>query len=441
MKPVSILFLFAASGLLLAGCHGVPAPGEPQARHEVNTIAGVYRPGNQRPTLPELTPGSGLSNYLAYALLNSPTVEAAFYDWSASVENITIARSRPDPQLTFQAYIEDSLTSLMPGLAWNFPGPGKLRARGAAAAAGSEGKNFAFEAAVLRAAFNLKSAYFKLGELDEQLRLKRETITLLENQERAVHAQNVTGAAALTDVLRVQNELDRGRAEFANLQDSRQSLQANFKAALGLTPNQPDPSAPAQFEISNENPDADELRQIALARNPQLKAMEADVRAAEAGMAVAYRERVPDFNAGLSVEVYHPPFYWPQANMTLPIWRDKLAAEIMQAKANELAAQARLEAGQIELAVNFAGKLLACRETGRNLALLQDQLLPRARQSLEIVRAGYRTGTMDFSNITGAERELLDLQLAAVQTRTEHEIALAELSLMVAGLPPAGAPF
>jgi len=184
----------------------------------------------------------------------------------------------------------------------------------------------------------------------------------------------------------------------------------------------------------------DKLLPTAFARNPQLKAMEADVRAAEAAMVVAYKDRVPDFNAGVSVEVYHPPFYWPQANMTLPIWRDKLAAEIMQAKATELAAQARLEAGQIELVVNFAGKLFACRQTGRDLALLQDKLLPRARQSLEIVRAGYRSGTMDFSSLTDAERGLLDIQLAAVQTRTEHEIALAELSLMVAGLPPANAP-
>jgi hypothetical protein len=47
---------------------------------------------------------------------------------------------------------------------------------------------------------------------------------------------------------------------------------------------------------------------------------------------------------------------------------------------------------------------------------------------------------MDFSSLTDAERSLLDVQLAAVQSRTDHEIALAELSLMVAGLPPANAP-
>ena len=123
--------------------------------------------------------------------------------------------------------------------------------------------------------------------------------------------------------------------------------------------------------------------------------------------------------------------------MTLPIWRDKLAAEIAQAQANELVAKSRLKAAQIDLAVNFAEKSFAYRETSRNVVLIENELVPKARQSLEIVRAGYRAGTMDFSVMTDAERTLLDLQLEAAEARTEHEIALAELSLMIAGVPPA----
>ena len=442
MRPKTLMFvgLFATGGLALAGCRGIQTSGEKQARHDLGTVAGQYRPYKHPPVLPELTADSSLSNYLAFALLNSPTVEAAFYDWSASVESITVTRSLPDPQLTLQAYITDTLTSLMPGLAWNFPGPGKLKARAGVAAAESQGKYFAFESTVLQAAFNLKRAYYQLGLLDEQLRIKREALALLEDQEHAVRAQNVTGTAALSESLRVQSELDRARTDLANLADSRLSVAENFKAALGLTPEQPDPPMPAHFEMSNENPDTDELLRVAFERNPQLKAMEADVRSAEAGIAVAYKERVPDFNAGLSADVYAPPFYWPQAGMTLPVWRDKLAAEVAQAKANELAAKSRLKAAQIDLAVNFAEKSFAYRETGRNLALIENELLPKARQSIETVRAGYRTGTMDFSAMTDAERTLLDLQLEAVQARTDRELALAELSLMVAGVPPANAP-
>jgi outer membrane protein TolC len=441
MKPVAILSLLTASVLVFAGCRGIPAPGEKQARQDFGAVAGQYRPGNRPPVLPELTADSGLSNYLAFALLNSPAVAAAYYDWSASVENITEMRSLPDPQITFQADIMDIVTSVMPGFLQQFPGPGKLKARARLAVTESGGKYFAFESAVLQAAFNQKSAYYRFGLLDDQLRLKLETLALLENQERVVRAQNVAGASSLPELLRAQGELDRVRNEIANLEDSRRPLLENFKAALGLTPQQPAPPAPAHFETGGENPNADELLHFAFAHNPQLAAMEADVRAAEAGIAVAYKERAPDFSLGLMADAKTAPtLFRPLAGMTLPIWRDKLAAEVAQAQANELSAKSRLRAAQIDLTVSFAEKSFAYRETSRNVALIENQLLPQARQSLETVRAGYRTGTMDFSAMTDSERELLDLQLEAVEARTDREIALAELSLMVAGVPPANAP-
>jgi outer membrane protein, heavy metal efflux system len=441
-SKVILLATLAGVGVFaLAGCRGISTPGERQARHDLSAVAGQYRPGNGHPALPELTPDSSLSNFLAYALLNSPTVAATFYDWSASVENITVTRSLPDPQITFQSDIADIVMTVMPGFMQEFPGPGKLKARAAVAGAESRVKYFAFESAVLQTAFNLKNAYYNLGLLDEQLRLKRATLSLLENQERVVRAQIEAGTVTLPDVLRVQSERDRVRTGLVNLEDSRRSLLENFKAALGLTPEQPDPPAPAHFEMGPENPEADDLLRTAFERNPQLAAMAAEVRAAEAGMAMAYKERVPDFSLGLMADVKaSPTMFRPLAGVTLPIWRDKLVAEVAQARANELAAKSRLKSAQIDLAVNFAEKSFTYRETGRNLALIEDELVPKARQSLETVRAGYRAGTMDFSSLTDAERMLLDLKLAAAEARTEHEIALAELSIMVAGVPPPGAP-
>ena len=123
--------------VLFAGCKGTPTPGEKEARSQVQAVAGSYRPEGQKPALPVLTSQSSLSNFLTYALLNQPQVEAAYFDWLASVERITVARSLPDPQLTFQMDIEDVVTSLMPGLMMSFPGAGKLRAAGALAAAES----------------------------------------------------------------------------------------------------------------------------------------------------------------------------------------------------------------------------------------------------------------------------------------------------------------
>jgi len=119
---------------------------------------------------------------------------------------------------------------------------------------------------------------------------------------------------------------------------------------------------------------------------------------------------------------------------------DKIAAEIAEAQANKRVAEARLSAQQISLAVDFAEKIHMYREANRNLLLLQEHLLPRARQSLEVARAAYLSGQLDFLNVIDAERTLFGFQLERVDAQTQRELALAEISLVIAGMPPAGAP-
>ncbi|HEX4264790.1 MAG TPA: TolC family protein [Verrucomicrobiae bacterium] len=426
--------------LLLAGCRGVTQPGERAAREQISTVARVYRPDGRHPVLPNLTTNSPLADFLTYAMLNHSQIEASYYDWSASVERITVERSMPDPKLTFQAYIQHTLTSIMPGLMQDFPGPGKLKAAGNVAAAESTAKYFAFETSVLNTAFSVKQAYYQLWFLNEKIRINQQTLGLLTDLEKIARAENEAGKVTLQDVYRAQMERDRMITEIANLEDSRRPLTAQLKAALGLTRDQPDPPQPSQFVSTPVNLDGDALLDTAFARNPRLKSMEADVRMAEAQIAVARKSKVPDFSAGLQAEVYIPPFYWPSGNMTLPIWRDKIAAQIAAAQANKSAAEARLTADQISVTVDFAMKTYDYREATRQLLLLQEKLIPKSKMSLELARSSYLSGQVDFFNLMDAERTLLNLQLEEVETRTRREITLADLSLSIAGIAPEGAP-
>jgi outer membrane protein TolC len=92
------------------------------------------------------------------------------------------------------------------------------------------------------------------------------------------------------------------------------------------------------------------------------------------------------------------------------------------------------------LTVDFAERTYTYREITRNLALLGEQLIPRARQSLGIARAGYSSGRTDFFDLVDAERTLLDLELSEIEERARREILLAEISLLIQGVPPAHAP-
>jgi outer membrane protein, heavy metal efflux system len=425
---------------LSVGCKG-PAPHSEQvARQDLAAVTETYRPGRAKPKLPELGTNSGLSDFLTFAMLNDPRVEAAYFEWAASVERITTARSLPDPQLTFQMDIQNVVTSIMPGLMATIPWPGKLRAGADVASAQSQAKQLAFQAAVLESAFSVKRAYYQLNFLAEKIRVSQEMLLLLADLEKIARTQNEVGKVTLQDVLRAQIEQDRLRTEVVNLEDSRAALLARFKAALGLKGQDPAPPVPQRFESTAVDLTSEQVLETALNENKTLKGLEAEVRAAQASIMLARKVGLPDFSLGLMADAkMDPTLYRPLGTVTLPIWRDKIAAQLAEAQANSRTVSARLTAEQIALAVACAEKTYLYREASRNLALLRDQLLPKARQSLQVARSGYLAGRIDFFNLTDAERTLLGFELDRVEASTQRELLLAELSLIIQGMPATGA--
>jgi outer membrane protein TolC len=431
-----------AGGILLSGCKGTPTIGEKHVRQQAQALTRIYRPQGQRPALSTLSTNSALGDFLRFAMLNQPQVEASYFDWLAAVERITVARSLPDPRLTFETDIKDIVQTVMPGLMMEFPGPGKLGARARVASGESQARYYVFETRVLQTVVALKRAYYQLYFLDDKVRVNERTLELLADMENIARKQNDVGKATLQDVLRAQMEQDRLQTEIANLQDSRNPLLAQLKAALGLQANQPDPPVPARFETTPLELSPDQILATAYARNPRLKAMEADVRRAEAAISLATKSRLPDFSAGIEADAKsYPVMMRPSLGLTLPIWRDKIAAEIVAAQADKRAAEARLSAEQIMLAVELAEKSYMLRDSVRNLALAQDALLPKAQLALEIAQASYLTGKSDFLDLIDAWRTVLGLELTVVEARTQRELALTDLSFAVAGVAPAQAPF
>lgn len=443
MKAIRYRFLggrtaVAAAALALAGCAGVPAPGEKETREIVARVTERLAPEAQ---LSPLSAHSTHAEALRFAVLNSPRVRAAYFDWVRAVERITVERSLPDPQFSFQADISDMIEAAMPGLMIELPGPQKLKLAGQMAGAEAQVKFHALATEIQQVAFAFKRAYYQLYFLDGRIRVNRETLELVGDLEQIARRQNELGKVTLQDVLRAQIEQDQMSTEITNLEDSRSSLLASYKAALGLPRAAADPAIPAQFETTPLAVDPDQLWERALRQNPRLKTMEAEVRAAEVALQLAGRSRIPDFAVGLEADLKASPLMArPSFGMTLPIWKDKIAAQIAAAQANKSAGEARLAAEQIMLAVELAEKSFMLRESSRNVALLEDALLPKAKQSLEVARAGYLSGQVDFFNLLDAWRTQLDFELKLIEARTQRELALAELALLVAGEPPPSSP-
>jgi len=442
--------LAGAAMLLLAGCSGVPTRTEEAARQDLTEAKSRYRPDDARPPLPTLTQDSGLPDLIQYALLNNPRVASAFYDWAAAVEEITTARSLPDPMLTFSAEISRGIPNLSAGLmtdpGMNWPGPGKLPLRAEAAGAEAMKRRAIFENELLATTLLVKRAYFQMWVLEEKVRRTREIITVVDDAEALTRPRLAVGKATAQDVLRTQIEQDRLRNELANLEDSRSALAARLRAALGVGPEQPLP----EFALRVEPPPStgpygpadfteQSLLETAFARNPRLKEMRSEVQQAMALFQLARKNTVPDYSFGLGVSGgMSPVAVSPSFGITLPIWRDKIAAEIAAGQGRLSAAKARLSAEELDLAVRFAETAYAWREADRAVNLYSQRLLPKAREALDASRAGYAAGVVNlgFLDLQDAARTLLEYHLNQAEAVGQREMVLAEMSLIILGRWP-----
>ena len=427
--------------LVLAGCTGVAGRNERLAREDLQAAENAYRPRGERPALPNLTAQTGLSDLIRYALLNNPKVESAFHDWKAAVEAITAARSLPDPMLTLSAEIANGVQALTPALMTDpmssWPGPGKIPLRAEAAYQEALKKRAAFEGELLMTAMAVKRAYYQTWVVREQVRLTRESLTVVEEAEGLSRERLAAGLVTQQDVLRSQMERDRLRSDLAGLEDSRGPIAARLRAALGISADQEMPEVSPALEPGRPDLTEQSLLAAAFERNPRLKEMRGEVSQAVALYQLARKNTVPDYSFGLGANVMMSPIpVMPSAGVTLPIWRDKIAAEIAGAAAQTQSAKAKLSAEELDLAVRFAETAFAWRQADRQVKLLGERLIPKAKAALDSARSGYAAGMSSFLDLLEGQRTILDYQLGYASAAGEREMVLAEMSLVILGRWP-----
>ncbi|MBI2497468.1 MAG: TolC family protein [Opitutae bacterium] len=439
----SVTVITVASATLLAGCTTTPLAAEKSARADVRSTGAALLAREGRPALPVLRTGSPPDEFVRYAVLNHPSVAAAYHDWRASVEEIAPTRALPEPQLTFEADVADMLMSFMPGLMFDFMGAGKRAAMGREATAAASVAQRGYISVVLNTAAEARKAWIELAFIDEAIRLRELSAGAL-GRLRAIAGTDYTtgrGMGALTDQVRFTNDLARLQSELVTLADRRMAVRARFKSALGLAPADPDPAWPQAVLTPTALPGEDELWRRASATNAGLGRMRAMVEMAVAGVEVARKAGRPDFTLGVMADLKADPLMVrPTATLKLPVWREKIAANIAAAEARRDASVARVTAEQLNLAAELAQMLYMVREADRMIAFIEHTALPNFARTIATAEAGYQSGMSGPAMIPETQLMALAMRLERAAALRERETAVTDLMLLTADVAPAGSP-
>ena len=427
--------------LALSACQGTPTPEESSARKSIQAAESDFRPNGAPPPRIELTPQSPPEDYIRYAIYRNPKVEERFHLWSQAVEQITLARSLPDPSLTFSSEIGRMIESFGPGFTQTFPSRDRLVLAAEAQSHAASARRLEFEREVFRTASRIRTLYFEGAYLEQAITINREILGIATEVETLATSRFRVAQVTLQDVLRPQIERDQIDYEILSLLDSRNTLAARLKEALGMPPAEPDPPLPAAYPANRLELPNEDLLAAAIARNPELRALEAEIREAEALVALARKAGQPDVMVDFELNILSPIFVMPEIGISLPIWRDKIEAGIAAATAFRKAAGARLDAARLEIVMRLAEWLFLYRDANRRLTLLGERLIPKASQSLEIARTSYPTARADLTSLLDAERSLYAFRLAESRARMEREVAVSQVLLELLARLPVPAPF
>ncbi len=382
-----------------------------------------------------------LSEYLRYAALDNAGLKAAFEEWKAALEQIPQAKALPDPRFTYGYFTEQIMTRQQVEVMQMFPWFGKIAARTDAAAAAAKAAQSRYEAQQVRLFSEVKRAFYEYAYLAGATRVAKENLALMQHFEEVARTKHLTAAASHPDILRAQIEVAKLQNELTSLEQSRSPAIARLNALL----NRP---ADAQLLWPREEPgrSAEVDRGLLMAtlknRNLELQARGFDIERLDREVAVAQRNYYPD--VGLGVQWMQMPMSGGGSTndvmlgleLNLPIWRSSYRAGELQARA--LARRARYERKNLEndLAARIEQAIYEFENSGRQVKLYDEALVPRAQELIGASEAAYLAGTIDFLNLISAQQELLRFRLERERFWADQQQKLAELEMLVgAGLP------
>lgn len=251
----------------------------------------------------------------------SEEVRTAEAEWGVTASQVTQARSAWLPQISAALSYDRALASIFDGLDASIPGDddegltalpfgrpntwsgalqisqpvytgGRVSANVNRARSTEAAAELRIEEARADIALQVREAYFQAVLSREMVRIAQESYELADAQLKQVELFREQGTASEFDVLSAQVERDNLQPGIVQAQTSERVAELNLKRLTNIPADQPiELVTPLEPEIADVDRAA--LRE-ALARRPELRALDETIEARESGVRLKRAERLPE---------------------------------------------------------------------------------------------------------------------------------------------------
>jgi outer membrane protein TolC len=388
-----------------------------------------------------------LAQLISTALADNPDLKASEARWRMFSSRIAQASSLDDPMLMLKIqngivrapfdFRRDGMTQKVIGVSQQLPFWGKRALKGEVAEKEAESYKWTMEERKLELARMVKEIYYQIYNIDRSLAVVDRNIRIFDDFIALAETKYSVGQGGQQDVFKAQVERSKMLDMRISLEQQRRSLEANLNALLYRPPGTP-VGRIADVEMQPLSLTAEQLAAVADDSRPLLKANRALVEKAAAGLKLAKKEYLPDFNVAFEYMQRDPAMGSDGADMyslgvtfNLPVQRSRRQAAV--AESNAEAGMAAEELNSLRNTIRAGiSDLLAQLERRRKLAdLYKTGIIPQAWQSLESATIGYRVNKVDFLTLLDNRVTLFNYEREYYDSIADYQVKRAQLEALV----------
>lgn len=290
----------------------------------------------------------------------------------------------------------------------------------------------------------VKAVFYDAMLAEQRLKLTDRSIEL--NRQLLEVTKDRLAAGDIPELEMNLAKVELTRSEGARIEIERALLQtrARLFTFMGLPAGETPAIAGALDNGFSLNKNLADLKQMALGKRPDLKALDAEKSRGDADIALARSESIPNLTAGLafkreatSIEVnsveHKDTDYLIGVKLSMPIpLFDRNQAGVQEARAKRSSTESRLTAAtrNVERDVETAYSSVLSAE--KVLSLYKSNIIPQLEENLKLTQEAYRLGEVGILSVIQEQKKFFEVSDGYLTALHARQLALVKLESAVA---------
>lgn len=333
---------------------------------------------------------------------------------------------------------QEPMTQLQVRIDQTLPYPGKLALASQAATHQAQAAHYDYQQQRLLLTRDVKTLWWNLFYLDQALAAVKQNQILYEQVINIAETRYQVGQGSQQDILLAQLEHSKLHDQSLRLQQMRKNEAIRLNVLLDQEANSPIELPPLQDKQLPNLDDINTFQEQALKSQPSLFAQQQRIEHARTQIELAKKEYSPDFKLGAAYGLRfgdntdgsdRADFGSIFFTVNLPLYTDKRQDRLLdQRNAQWLQQKYALSDLRNTVLSNVNQAINDFSSLKQQTELFNHEIIPHAKQTVDVMLAGYQVGKVDFLSLAQSQTTLYNYETQRWKTFSAAQQALARLS-------------